>query len=179
MFKTNINLSQFDLNKIRSIAESIKKKNINVQTTNIFSEEIIEIIMKNIKQKLQLDDIETAWILVTGVLQKGGSNQKAGNAISFTVGEKSLTSHELQKFIKEVIKNGTNRQLAKSIADDVAKIALEFNIPGDLHAQMKFEFPNLSDSDAVWCSNFQTTNPRCPESVRNWLISNYRSRFNK
>ena len=47
MFKTNINLSQFDLNKIRSIAESIKKKNINVQTTNIFSEEIIEIIMKN------------------------------------------------------------------------------------------------------------------------------------
>lgn len=43
---------------------------------------------------------------------------------------------------------------------------------------MRFERPTLSDTEAAWCSNFQTSNPNCPDSVRNWLVSNHRYRFN-
>lgn len=37
---------------------------------------------------------------------------------------------------------------------------------GDLAKQMRRDDPQLQFSDAVWCSNFQTTNPQCPEKVR-------------
>ena len=76
-------------------------------------------------------------------------------------------------------KNLTNRQFAKAIANDKAKISLFLEIEGDLSNQIKYEYPNLPLEEAVWCSNFQTTNSNCPAKIRNWLVKNYRNRFNR
>lgn len=104
----------------------------------------------------------------------GGSNHKSGNAVSYNLGEYSLSPQQLNNFIKKVVNNGTNRQLARTIADEIAEIVLALNIPGDLHTQMLLEYPNLSDTEKIWClSNI------CPENVRKWLVENYRSRFNR
>jgi len=116
---------------------------------------------------------------MTGLLQKGGSNSKAGSSINFSVGEYSLSSRQLNETIKKHSRIGTNRQMARIIADEVAEIALKLNIFGDLHNQMLLEYPNMTDQEKVWCSNFQTTNLKCPENVRKWLVMNYRSRFKK
>ncbi len=151
----------------------------NVKNLNNFSTEIVEKIIENVITNLKLEESETAWILITGVLQLGGSNQKAGNSISFTLGAHTLTAQQLNNIIKKTTKNGTNRQLARSIADEVAQIATSLNIPGDLHSQMALEYPDISETDKVWCSNFQTQNPNCPDLVRDWLVKNYKSRFNK
>lgn len=172
-------MKDFNLTEIKSLASTAQKKITNIQTTNILSKDIVNQIIEKIQQTKKIEDSNIVWILVAGVLQRGGSNQKAGNSISFTFGDHTLTSHELQKAIQLTLKNATNRQLARTIADEIQQISAELNLPGDLHSQMKFEYPNLSDSDAVWCSNFQTTNPKCPDLVRQWLVNNYRSRFNK
>jgi hypothetical protein len=180
MFSTTKKLKMnFDLDKIKTLAATAEGKKKTNRISNIFDNEMVNQIIEDIKTKKFIETNETVWILVTGVLQRGGSNQKAGNAIKYDFGEDSLTSQELQKFVKTHQKNGTNRQLARSIANEIAKIALEFKIPGDLHAQMKFEYPNMTEDEAVWCSNFQTTNPNCPDTVREWLVDNYRSRFNR
>jgi hypothetical protein len=172
--KLNIN---YDLNKIVTLHNYLKKsysKNLNK-----FTQKEVEQILDLITEKLTITDNNITLILVAGVLQLGGSNQKSGNAVTYNLGEYSLSSQQLNNFIKKIVKNGTNRQLARTIADEIAEIALAINIPGDLHTQMLLEYPNISDTEKAWCSNFQTQNPNCPENVRKWLVENFRSRFNR
>lgn len=181
MFNTEKKLYNIDFNKVTELynANEASSSRRNVKDLNKFSTEIVEKIIENVIINLRIDESETAWILITAVLQLGGSNQKAGNLISFTVNQHTLTAQQLNKIIRKTIKNGTNRQLARSIANEVAQIAISLNIPGDLHSQMSLEYPNLSDTEKVWCSNFQTQNPNCPDLVRDWLVKNYKSRFNR
>lgn len=176
--KLNIN---YDLNKIVTLHNDLKKttKKSNSKNLNKFTQKEVEQILDLITEKLTITDNNITLILVAAVLQLGGSNQKSGNAVTYNLGEYSLSSQQLNNFIKKVVKNGTNRQLARTIADEIAKIALAINIPGDLHTQMLLEYPNSSDTEKVWCSNFQTQNPNCPENVRKWLVENFRSRFNR
>ena len=176
--KLNVN---YDLNKIIELHNDLKKttKKSNSKNLNKFTQKEVEQILDLITEKLTITDNNITLILVAGVLQLGGSNQKSGNAVSYNLGEYSLSSQQLNNFIKKIVKNGTNRQLARTIADEIAEIALAINIPGDLHTQMLLEYPNSSDIEKVWCSNFQTQNPNCPENVRKWLVENFRSRFNR
>lgn len=176
---TNQLNKNFDLSKINQLHEDLKKDQIITQTTNTFSETTINKIIEEITTNLTLPEIELAWILIAGVLQRGGSNLKAGNAVSYTIGTYTLSSQQLNKIIRKFVKNGTNRQLARTIANEIADIALTLNIPGDLHSQMLIEHPKMSDQDKVWCSNFQTQNPNCPDHIREWLVKNYKSRFSK
>lgn len=183
MHKTNYLFRNIDITKIvqiydkNNISETLK----NVKNLNKFDDNTVDQIIKLIilTLKIPTEEKEIAWILLTGVLQLGGSNQKAGNSVSYRVGEYTLTSQQLTNNIKKVVKNGTSRQLARSVANDVATIAIALNLPGDLHSQMALEFPNMSDAEKVWCSNFQTQNPNCPDNVRKWLVENYKSRFNR
>lgn len=177
-FKNSFILQQkYDLKEIQKIASENEKKNgINV-VTNSLSDEVVNQILELIMQEKKTD-INNTWILVTGVLQRGGSNQKAANAVTFNFGDYNLSAKELKNYITKIQSNATSRQFARSVADDIIGIAITLKIPGDLHAQMRFEYPNLTDSEAAWCSNFQTSNPNCPDNVRQWLVKNHRYRFN-
>lgn len=177
--KSETIMNKYNIESLKSIAaDAYNEKKISL-VSNLFSEEVVQAIMEEIKTSKNIEQVEIVWILVTGVLQRGGSNQKASNQIKYDFGNYSLTSKELFKIVRKHQKNGTNRQLARTICNDIARIALELKIPGDLHAQMRFEHPNLTEEDSIWCSNFQTTNSACPDLVRNWLVKNYQSRFKR
>lgn len=176
--KLNIN---YDLKKIIRLHSELKnntKKNTS-KSLNKFTKEEVTKIINLITENLNITDENITMILITGVMQLGGSNQKASNAVSYHLGAYNLSSQQLNNFIKKVIKNGTNRQLARTLADEIAQIAIALDIPGDLHNQMLLEFPNLSETEKAWCSNFQTQNSNCPENIRKWLVKNFRSRFNQ
>lgn len=177
MQKTNINLTTFDINEIVKISDGHKSSNEISITTNIFSPSDVEKIIKLISKDLKLENVNLAWILVTGVLQRGGSNLKAGNAVVFNLGENSLSSQQLNRFIRQIVKNGTNRQLARTISNQIIEIAEIYELPGDLHAQMLIDYPNATMQEKIWCSNFQTQNSNCPDKIRQWLINDYRKRF--
>jgi hypothetical protein len=105
--KLNIN---YDLNKIVTLHNYLKKsysKNLNK-----FTQKEVEQILDLITEKLTITDNNITLILVAGVLQLGGSNQKSGNAVTYNLGEYSLSSQQLNNFIKKIVINGTNRQLA-------------------------------------------------------------------
>ena len=89
----------------------------------------------------------------------------------------TLSASELQTAISKVNKNATVRWFYRSMKDDIQMIAELIWEKGDLAKQMRLVFPILTNSEAVCCSNFQTTNPRCPDCVRNWLAQNYSNQF--
>lgn len=148
------------------------------RVTNILDEKSVELVIEKIKKKHECSETE-ALLLVTGLMQGGGSNKSAGNSTKYTFGELSLSTQELQGIITSIVPRATNRQLARALSSEIADLAIHLNIEGDLANQMRYDYPDLNATEAAWCSNFQTTNPDCPEKVRQWLVSNYRNRFNK
>ena len=176
MFKTTIIYSKYDLNKIQQMATNIKK---NYYKTTFIDENVITKIVEETKEKFKLSSKEEALILITGLLQKGGSNKNAANSVKFVYDNSTLSAKEFKSIIQKIKKNMTIRQFAKYFANDIAKVSLLLELEGDLSNQMKYEYPNLTMEEAVWCSNFQTTNPNCPPKIRNWLVKNYRNRFNR
>jgi len=181
LFKaTNVSLAKkvvFDLEAITNNVSLNENKN-DFRITNVLSESICDEILEKLKKNYGFDDAEV-FVAITIVLQRGGTNKTAGHTAKFTLNNKSLTAQDLQKTIKIVKKNATNRQFARALANEIAQVALQFDIEGDLANQMRFEFPDLTQEEAVWCSNFQTTNSQCPKRVRDWLVNNYKQRFRK
>jgi len=180
MNKTKIiyNFKGYNIEGIKKIAK-FEKKISKIHVTGLLDHDTIENIIDLIKKTKKLNDYETVWILIAGLLQSGGTNKGTWNSIIFTYDNYFLSAQELQSLIKKVKKNATNRQLARTIADQIVEIAIELNISGDLAEQMRYEHPDLSEIEKIWCSNFQTTNPNCPKRVRNWLVFNYKNRFNQ
>jgi len=178
--KTDLYLAKkvvFDLEAITNNVVLDENKN-NLRITNVLSESICDEILEKLKEKYGFEDAEV-FVAITVVLQQGGTNKAARNNIKFTLNNKSLTAQDLQNTINVVKKNATNRQFARALANEIAQVALQLNIEGDLANQMRFEFPDLTQEEAVWCSNFQTTNSQCPKRVRDWLVNNYKQRFRK
>merc|ERR1712224_774217 len=152
--KIKMNIFEIDNNKISDLKNKNSK---NLRVTNVLDVETV----KNI------------------VLQRGGTNKGAGNATAYTIGDFNMTAQSLQSVVTSVKKGATNRQLARALSNEIAQIALSLDIEGDLSNQMRYTYPDITSAEAVWCSNFQTTNPNCPERVREWLVNNYKSRFNR
>jgi len=139
--------------------------------------EIIEEINLKLLETLKIEDQTTLLILITILLQGGGSNKNAGNSVNAIYEGHTLTSKQLLEIIQQFKKKGTIRQYARGIADEIQTVASILEIEGDLAHQMKLDYPDLSIEDSVWCSNFQTRNPNCPENVRFWLNHNHKKRF--
>ena len=146
MFKTLFKKSKFDLYKIQQMATNIKK---NYQKTVLIDSNTIDKVIEEIKQKFKLSSKEEAMILITGLLQKGGSNKNALNSVKFTYDNNTLSAKEFQDTIHKIKKNITSRQFAKVIANDIAKVGLLLELEGDLSNQMRYEYPNLTVEEAV------------------------------
>lgn len=77
-------------------------------------------------------------------------------------------------------KNGTTvRKYARGIRNTVIKVASNFGLEGNLAKSYKLENPGCDRQDLIWASDFQTfsDNEAMPESVKLWLLDNYRRRF--
>jgi hypothetical protein len=69
-----------------------------LRTTSSLSDEAsIEVVSAVEKKKKCTQTI--ALLLITGVVQKGGTNKSAGSNTSFTCGEFSLNAQELQSIV--------------------------------------------------------------------------------
>jgi hypothetical protein len=177
MKSTKINLIKYVPN-LEKIADTMHTELSEIRVTNSLTDDICNQIIDKIKEKYSFT-IEQTFVVIAGVLQRGGTNKSARSNTKFIMNGISFSAQDLQNIINTISKNSTNRQFARAMANEIAEIALTLSIEGDLANQMRFEYPDLSSTEAVWCSNFQTTNPNCPDRVRKWLVNNYKNRFNK
>jgi hypothetical protein len=175
MKETKINFKRvLDMSEI----EYLKHIQDNARVTSEMAEKTVEKIINTLTGKKKISET-IAVALIAGLVQNGGTNKGAGNSAKFTLGDQTLSAQELSNYIKKEQANGTVRQLARAMADEIAEVSLALGIKGDLANQMRYDHPDISQEEAVWCSNFQTTNTNCPTLVREWLVNNYRNRFNR
>ncbi len=166
---------KIDLSEIESVNLQNER---DMRTTSSLSDQAASDVVGLVIKKKKCTET-MALLLITGLLQKGGTNKSAGSNTSFSFGDYSLNAQELQNIVLSVNNKATNRQLARTLCNEIAQIAQAVNIEGDLANQMKYDHPDLTSTEAAWCSNFQTTNPNCPSKVRDWLVNNYKNRFNR
>lgn len=158
--------------------DNLKKTPNNARVTSEVSEKTVEKVINAIIDKKGVSET-LAITLITGLVQNGGTNKGAGNSAKYTIDDQTLSAQELSNYIKKEQANGTIRQFARAIADEIAEVSLTLDIEGDLANQMRYDHPDITPEEAAWCSNFQTTNTNCPTRVREWLVKNYRNRFNR
>lgn len=163
----------FDKKRINEFEKRITSKE---DTKGSLSREKCFKVIEKIKTMNGMEHNEDAMFLITGLLQRGGSNKSAGNTI-FNMNEFSISSSDLHKAIASVEKQGTIRQFARTMADDIYEFAVIMQEEGDLAKQIKLQITDLSIHELAWCSNFQTRNTNCPKKVRSWLVENYQKRF--
>jgi hypothetical protein len=168
--------------KFNIVLSEIENENfankLDLRTTSALNDETALKVVETIEKKKDCSTT-VALLLVAGVVQRGGTNKSAGTSTNFEFNGKTLNAQELQNIVTSLSNKGTNRQLARALSNEIAEVALAANIEGDLANQMRYDHPDLTTTEAVWCSNFQTTNPNCPPKVRDWLVNNYKNRFNR
>lgn len=120
-----------------------------------------------------------AFVAIAILLQYGATN--SGGADQIEVKYKGITAkaRDLHNAIERVDKKITARQFARTHANAIQEIGHTLGIPGDLAKKRALEVATQSAEEASWCSNFQTQNPACPDTVRQWLVANFKSRFQK
>jgi len=121
---------------------------------------------------------EEAMAIISGICQIGGTNRNAGPNVQFRYGDKVLNATDFQRICREVVgPKATARQFARAMKSHIQKFAQILEVEGDLARQMRLDFPSLSLEDAIWCANYQSENPDCPDMVRNWLKEDLKRRF--
>jgi hypothetical protein len=169
---------RFDLNKVNVDNLNIQGKTLGNMTTETCEKIILEVKKKLEIQNEKPEELEFTMILITGLCQSGGTNRNAGGNVSFSVNDKKLTALEFQK-ICEYKGNGTARQFARTMANEIKEFATILELEGDLAKQMRAHNPLITKDQAIWCSNFQSENPSCPIEIREWLIKDRESRFKR
>lgn len=138
---------------------------------------VIETIIKQKKLQPTQEIYNKVLASAAHLVQIGATSPKfAGTRMVTDYGVELRTSDLREACSKSSI---TVRKFARGIRDYVIKVAVAFNIQGNLAKNYKLENPNCDPQDLAWVADFQTfsDNPAMPENVKVWLLQNYRNRF--
>lgn len=81
------------------------------------------------------------------------------------------------------VKNMTQRcvcRLLRALRPEAIKVSTHFKVEGNLSKQYKLFKPNATFEELVWASDFHifTEETSIPEDEKEWLLNNYKNRFN-
>jgi len=89
---------------------------------------------------------------------------------------KKLTLSEVRKAMTDLNFKYTLRQVARTKADFIFKVASNFSINGDLSQKLGMD-ESLTPDEKYWLSNFQMNNPNCPGKIKKLLKDHYDKLF--
>ena len=116
-----------------------------------------------------------------GILcQEGATSPKYSETRSCNMFGIQISVKEMREDVKK-LGIGTVRRLARTISKHAMKGAELYSILGNQHKQYLMEFPDASEEELRYASDFNTfsDDPAIPENVRAWLLKNYHERFAK
>lgn len=155
----------------------VSNKGPSNKSTGLMSEAEVQKVVEYCKEKGKFENVNQTMVALAGLCQIGATNKNAGKMISYTYMDKTIGAKDFWDACQQAKRNGTPRQFARTNSSLIAKIALQLQEPGDLSRQMTLDKADITMEEMVWCSNFQSANPDCPEEVRNWLRDNFHKRF--
>lgn len=165
-------LNENDFNQI-----DISNKGPSNKSSGLMTDTEIKKVLDYCTEKGGFENITDTMVAIAGLCQVGATNKNAGKMLSYSYKTKTIGAKDFWDACQQAKKNGTPRQFARTKGSLIAKIAIQLQEPGDLARQMTLDRADLTMEEMVWCSNYQSTNPDCPEKVRNWLRDNFHKRF--
>jgi hypothetical protein len=155
----------------------INLKSSQPRNTGRMTQDQCDNIVQNLTLSKKFKNDNDTMTAISGLCQIGGTNRAASAKVTFTYASITLSAEDLNNAIKKETSNGTIRQFARTMCNTIYDFAQRLNEPGDLSRQMRIEYPDMTMEEAIWCSNFQTQNPNCPQRVQKWLKDNFQNRF--
>lgn len=170
-------------------AIAITKQNkpvIDVSNPNIATDQqIIQFFgaLARIVSTTELTDDQKGELLlgVCELFQKGAVSPKFDKSRRSQLFSGTLTVANLQEAARSIDRNLTLRKIARGLKDVILEVAREWAIPGNLAKKYSQAHPDATISELIWASDFFTFSEHqdMPDTVRDWLINNYSSRFDK
>lgn len=115
-------------------------------------------------------------------LQAGGTSRGKRSNIKIRIGENEFESKVINDILMKTTK-ASPRQIAKSLANDIIKIAEHYNIIGNAYIYISRYHPSLLlqqvENEKFWCADFQMDNPSCPEYIQVALRVRFAEKFSK
>lgn len=167
------------------VAEGINKK-IQISTESIrqIPDAQITETVGIIRENFNLEDNATAFYGMATLLQKGGCNSNKNTNIIIDIAGKKMESKVVATLIRQKCKNASPRQFARQIADQIFAVSKNANIPGNLKIRLEKQYTKQwneiqnPDKD-YWASDFQSSNPNCPDGIKFLIRQNYQDTFSK
>lgn len=175
-----ITLKRLSTNEIKNMSKKYEKSHKPVerlsQASQVQASDVADII-QDIMKEFNIDET-TALLILSAIAQLGGANSKALD-IGYTINEVTIKASDLLRIIKKRKPDGTNRQFFTLIRDNIIDYASVLAIEGDLAKKIRTDIVDISHSEALWASTFQTDNASAPDRVKAWLSKDKTIRINK
>lgn len=186
--KVTINNKWIDLDKL--LDQAIDRVELSKQNTDhVFmeinsageaSEARIQNVLRKIAFEIGTEDIASIYICVALLIQMGATAPAMPRDTKITYEGVTVNVGMLSRHCKS--EKVTIRQVARKLKSAIPKIVMTMGDgapEGNLAKQMRLELKGVTNEEAIWASDFQTYNEECPERVRNWLVKDYRNKFNR
>ena len=121
-------------------------------------------VLENFAAKHELT-VPQAIVVITILFQSGGTNRSCDANLQANLFNKNIKLSSLRKSLAVCKVKDCERKFARSLADEIAKVASFYKIPGNLSLKiqrLKPQLGNISMEILVWLSDFQSSNPNCP-----------------
>lgn len=168
--------------KLLKYAKSLSKNNqLNLSRTDTLSEQLIQILGVAIQEKVKAAQTLDALLGVGILCQQGASARSCdGNMYIDWAGSKYKVS-EIRTIFKEHNAGKGFRKFARTLADAIRETCLINDIPGNLSKKIAVMFPNIPQDieNTSWMSDFQSTNPNCPEEIRTAILATFEKNSKK
>lgn len=174
--------------KFKEIIDKKKstKPVIDTANPNVATREQVLGFLTVLKRKIGYDQLTpdqqaTLSLGICELLQKGAVSPKFDKSRKAELFEGSLTAGNILDTLRDVDRSLTPRKLARALRNEILEISIAWSIPGNLSKKYSQAYPDATIAELVWASDFHTfsDDPNMPDSVKNWLIDNYTSRFEK
>lgn len=159
---------------------------ISTSSPNLATREQVLAFTSNLRRRInfnQLSDDQKASLGpgVCELLQKGAVSPKFDKNRKSELFLGTLTAGNIMDSIKDSDRSLTPRKLARALRNEILEISMAWSIPGNLSKKYLQSHPDATIAELVWASDFHTfsEDANMPEEVKNWLIENYTSRFEK
>ena len=160
--------------------------NITVKTETIkeIPKEQIDSTISLIRENYKLESDASAFYGTAIIMQKGGCNSNKNTNIVIEMQGSKLESKTIGGFIRTKCKNASPRQFCRQIADQIFEIAKHSKTPGNLKVRLEKQYTKqwneIQDPDKeYWASDFQSSNPNCPDGIKFLIRQNYQETFSK
>lgn len=136
------------------------------------SDNLTNLVINNLANERRCS-VAIAQVAFCILCQQGATSARASGNLSVTLQEHDdlirFSTEDIRRACKQADNKITVRKVARSLGSSIYTICKNYNVDGNLAKKL-----NITDPDSKWASDFQDSNPDCPEHIRNKIVQHFK-----